>query len=91
MDSSKGQSLRTPHHTRCFPIYNPLSQSLFAKVLLTTPLQSQSPLLVPDEVADPVVRTHVDEGFDSTVEEGSDVIVGGAVFVQVLQKGLTHR
>ena len=89
MNSSKRQSIRAPRHTLCLPIYNPLSQSLLPKVLLTTPLQSQSPLLVPYEVADPVVVTHVDEGFDSTVEEGSDVIVGRAVFIQVLPKGLT--
>lgn len=87
LNSSKGQSLRTPRHTRFLPVYNPLSQSLLSKVLLPTPLQSQSPLLVPYEIADPVVRAHVDERFDSTFKEGSDVVIGGAIFIQVLQEG----
>lgn len=90
LNSSKSQSLRTPRHTRSLPIYNPLFQSLLSKVLLPTPLQRQSPLLVPYEVADPVVRAHVDKRFDSAFKEGSDIMVGGAIFVQVLPEGLTY-
>ena len=74
VDSGEREAVRTAGLAYHMPVDGPLAQRERAKVLLAVPLERESPRLVSDPVAYPVIRPGVDEHADLAREQRADVV-----------------
>ena len=74
VDGGEREAVRTARLANHMSIDVPLAQWERAKVLLAVPLERESPRLVPNPVAYPVIRPDVDEHAHLAREQRADVV-----------------
>ena len=86
INSRKRQTFRTTCWTHRIPVNFPISQWLRRELVMSGPFKSQSPRLVSNMVAYPVIFTHVDENSDVSFQKSCDVMLSRVIFVQIVWK-----
>jgi hypothetical protein len=74
VDGSECEAMRAARLSYHMTIDVPFAQWACHKVLLTVPLERESPRLISDPVAYPVVRTSVDKDANLALEQRANVI-----------------
>ena len=74
VNSGKREAVRTACLSSHLTIDAPRAQWDRRKVLLTVPIKRESPRLISDPVADPVICPDINKHTDPTLEQGANVV-----------------